>query len=424
MGEINYRKRGKKWEYRFEAAPVDGKRKQISKGGFTTKAECIIAAEEAKRRYNSPGKITAPKEISISDYLDYWFDHYCVMNTAYNTQLSYIGIIKNHLKPQFGIYKLNALSTAAVQEYIYDLKKAGLSKNTIVGIISVLSGAYEYAIEPLHYLDANPCDRVKYPKFESKSDKGHYYITPETFKNIIELFPDKDYFRIPIIIGYRCGLRIGEVFGLTWDDIDFKNNTISIKRQIIKRNYGVEVRQVVEKKKKKEEKSRWYLATLKTPMAVRTISVDIDTMNILKKYHRKQLENRLEYGEYYTEQYLQDEKDEKGNTIQRIIPVQRCIPCMLPQADVVFRRENGEYISTDSFKYASRVIHSKISEPFDFHSLRHTHATMLAEAGANPEAVRKRMGHTDIKITLKYYTHVTEKLEADMMEKIEKFVHA
>lgn len=159
-------------------------------------------------------------------------------------------------------------------------------------------------------------------------------------------------------------------------------------------------------------------------MAVRTISVDIDTMNILKKYHRKQLENRLEYGEYYTEQYLQDEKDEKGNTIQRIIPVQRCIPCMLPQADVVFRRENGEYISTDSFKYASRVIHNKICEPFDFHSLRHTHATMLAEAGANPEAVRKRMGHTDIKITLQYYTHVTEKLEADMMEKIEKFVHA
>lgn len=139
-------------------------------------------------------------------------------------------------------------------------------------------------------------------------------------------------------------------------------------------------------------------------MAVRTISVDIDTMNILKKYHRKQLENRLEYGEYYTEHYLLDEKDEKGNTIQRIIPVQRCIPCMLPQADVVFRRENGE--------------------PFGFHSLRHTHATMLAEAGANPEAVRKRLGHTDIEITLKYYTHVTEKLEADMLEKIEKFVHA
>lgn len=424
MGEINYRKRGKNWEYRFEGAPVDGKRKQISKGGFATKAECITAAEEAKRRYNTPGKISTPKEISISDYLDYWFDTYCVMNTAYNTQLSYAGIIKNHLKPQFGIYKLNALSTAAIQEYIYDLKKNGLSKHTIKGIIAVLSGSYEYAIEPLHYVDTNPCDRVKYPKSERKSDKGHYYIKPDTFKNIIELFQDKDYFRIPIIIGYRCGLRISEVFGLTWDDIDFQNNTITIKRQIVKRNYGTEVRKVIEKKNKKEEKSRWYFAELKTPAAFRTISVDTDTMNILKKYHRKQLENSLEYGEYYTEHYLQEEKDEKGNTIQRIIPVQRCIPCTLPQADVVFRRENGEYISTDSFKYASRVIHNKINEPFDFHSLRHTHATMLAEAGANPEAVRKRLGHADIKITLQYYTHVTEKLEADMMEKIERFVHA
>ncbi|MEG1331958.1 MAG: Arm DNA-binding domain-containing protein, partial [Eubacterium sp.] len=76
MAELNARKRNGKWEYRFEAAKIDGKRKQVTKGGFTTKKECLSAGARALAEYNSSGLTFIPSEISVSDYLDYWLDSY------------------------------------------------------------------------------------------------------------------------------------------------------------------------------------------------------------------------------------------------------------------------------------------------------------------------------------------------------------
>ena len=80
--------------------------------------------------------------------------------------ISHCGEIdENHLKPRFGMYKLKALNSAAIQEFANDLKLNGLAKNSVIGIIATLSGALNYAIEPLHYIQYNPWDRRKYPKY-------------------------------------------------------------------------------------------------------------------------------------------------------------------------------------------------------------------------------------------------------------------
>ena len=76
---------------------------------------------------------------------------------------------------------------------------------------------------------------------------------------------------IPLIIGFYTGLRISETFGLTWDDIDFEKRTISVNKQIVKRNFGEDVRKVVEKKGKKEQRSSWYFTTPKTVTSVREV---------------------------------------------------------------------------------------------------------------------------------------------------------
>ena len=85
--------------------------------------------------------------------------------------------------------------------------------------------------------------------------------------------------------------------------------------------------------------------------------------------------------------------------------------------------ENGEYTSTDSFKYCSRVIHNQLKLAFDYHSLRHTHATLLIENGISPKSVQKRLGHKNIQTTLQTYVHDTEKMEQNAVDVFENAVN-
>lgn len=147
------------------------KRNKIERVGGNTKKEAEAALSKALNEYNHAGQIFEPSEISVSDYLDFWFDNYCKMNLKYNTQVGYLQIINKHLKPAFRLYKLKALNNASIQEYANDLKLKGFAKNSVVGIISTLSGALNYAVEPLHYIQMNPCNHIKYPKYTNDIKK-------------------------------------------------------------------------------------------------------------------------------------------------------------------------------------------------------------------------------------------------------------
>ena len=79
-------------------------------------------------------------------------------------------------------------------------------------------------------------------------------------------------------------------------------------------------------------------------------------------------------------------------------------------------RENGQYVSTDSFKYPSRIIHHELKIAFNFHSLRHTHATLLIENGANVKDVQERLGHQNIETTLQTYVHNTDSIRTETVD--------
>ncbi len=89
MGQLRTRKRGSTWEWSFEGAKINGKRSPISKGGYRTKADAIAAGTQAKAEYDNAGRTFKPVDISVSDYLDYWYNNYVVTNLAYNTQVDY-----------------------------------------------------------------------------------------------------------------------------------------------------------------------------------------------------------------------------------------------------------------------------------------------------------------------------------------------
>ena len=370
------RKRGATWSYYFDLGTVGGKRQKKEKGGFKTKKEAETALAKAITEYTSGGQLFEPSSITVSDYLDQWYDLYCKPNLKYTTQVGYLRIMEGHLKPQFGKYRLKAITAAALQEYANALKMNGLSKSHINGILSVFSAALGYAVEPLHYLSANPMRYDKHPKVEKKP-RERIILALDDWQRIISRFPAGSRYHIPLMIGFYTGLRIREAFALTWDDINLDNKTLTVNKQIVKRNFGADVRKAAEKSDKKGMRSSWYFTSTKTPSSVRTIKFGDALCRALKQERTAQIKNELKYGEYYTIHVLKKEIDEKGNDIWRIVPVQKCLESSLPRIRMVCIAELGEYTSTDSFKYCSRVIHKELLLAFDYHSLRHTHTTLF-----------------------------------------------
>lgn len=436
MAKLNIRNRNKdkfdkdgkpkapNWEYRFEGAKVDGKRKHISKSGFRTKKEAEIEGTKAMAEYNNAGLNFNPSDISFADYLDYWFDNYVKVSCKYNTQLNYNSIIENHIKPSLGMYKLKTLTPMQLQDYVNIKFKNGLKKTTLNTIMGVISGSLDYAVLPAQLLQSSPAEHIKYPKLTSeRAEVNRTVISVDDFNNMLNRFEKGNPFRYALLIGFYTGLRIGEVFALTWDDINLQEGIIDVNKQVYKRNYGVDVRQVMKIKEKKEEKSAWYFGSTKTAASVRKVKIGQTLISELKEYRKIQFENMMMYGEYYTQIFKKEEKDEKGNTINRLIEVEKSIPVTLPQANLIMRKENGQYSSTDSFKYASRVIHYELGIPkFNFHSLRHTHATKLIESGISPKTVQARLGHENIETTLQTYVHNTEAMELAAIDAFEEIM--
>lgn len=231
-------------------------------------------------------------------------------------------------------------------------------------------------------------------------------------QKILERFPEGSPFYIPIMIGYYTGVRISECFGLTWDRIDLNNRIITIDRQVVKRKLG-DIHD-------KGNKSEWYVQSPKTQTSVRKIKYGKTLDQALRNACRAKQKNRMELGSHFTEYYFKPEKDDQGNTIYRIFGAPRDIPVQLDKADLVCVRSDGSMLTTDSFKYVCRVCKYDLCIPFNYHSLRHTHATMLIEGGAPVKDVQMRLGHTDVQTTINSYVHDTTAMQDETVDLFER----
>ena len=121
MGSVTIQKRGKYYQYKFEISKVKGKRQFINKSGFKTKGEAIKAGNIAYTKYLNTGLDFQEKNISFSDYLDYWYENYCLQNLKYNTQKTYKVIMDKYLKKDLGKYNLSALSSAKLNAFLVNI---------------------------------------------------------------------------------------------------------------------------------------------------------------------------------------------------------------------------------------------------------------------------------------------------------------
>lgn len=408
MSELNVRKRGKKWQYQFEIASVDGKRKQKTKSGFNTKKEALEAGNIALAEYNSSGSTFELSKISVSDFYDYWFDNYVKINLKPNTQDSYKNYIENHIKSSLGFYRLKSLTPSILQEFVNKKMINGFSKNHLKHLVGVLSTSLKYAVEPGHFIKESPMIYVKMPRYDlSTSEINKRCLSQEEFSKIIDRFPFGNIFYIPLMIGYYTGLRIGETLALTWDDIDLENKTISVNKNIY-----------FDRTNKK-----WCFGTTKTKNSTRIVPFGNILAKELQKHKTEQNKNRLKYGNLYY--YIYENPEKIQNKIIRVLYFFQSVvePTKMKKHYFVCTKEDGEPVTINTLKYASRVINYILKIPFNFHCLRHTHATILIENGAEITTVQARLGHSRIETTYNTYVHPTQKMHSDSVEIFENAVN-
>ena len=285
--------------------------------------------------------------------------------------------------PYLGDISVQNLTPAILDKWLRELQKASYSKNTLSSIHALIHHALDYAVYPAEIISSNPANYIKVPKKAPTNIIKRHIITPEKLSDLLEKCPFGSPYYIPILILYHTGMRISEVLGLTWNNIDFDKNIITLDKQIV----------YISRK-------GYYFSTLKTRSSNRFIVIDKSLAGELLRWRNKQLENEKNASASYVYVYR--------NSDNKIISQSKGLG--ETDAEKVFlicTKNNGQIILKDALEKLLK------KEKINAHSFRHTHATMLIENGATAKGVAGRLGHSNTLITQNLYTHNTEKLQSD-----------
>ena len=322
-----------------------------------------------------------------------------------------------------GGYSLSQIDTQMLQEFINKIYvEKNLSKWYLKGIMKVIKGSLKYACYTVNYINENPAERVHIPRYEIVAGDPAHIFTQEEIERILDRFKNTPHIYYAFLTAYYTGMRTSEVFGLTWDCVDFDNKTITINKNIIRKNkFGLPKRY---KSTKGHSIEVWSYGTCKNPQSQRTISIGDTLVESLKEFKRLQEENRRYYGDNYLKHY---EKRVISEYTQRpeikIVDAKAELNVDLPEAQLVFVSPNGFFRGTESTRYAFKVINYELGIPCRFHDFRDTHATRLIEQGADIKAVSKRLGHSTIMTTYNIYVRVTDKMETETVKTFEGYAN-
>jgi len=346
-------------EYYDEAGKI--KQKSIAKYGLKKKAErhlIELKAEIQNQKYMFSNDITVTDRCYryINENKRDW-SPYTVKN-----RLSWV---KLNVAPFFKDTKMENLTIHQIQRYLnylYENFTVESAKTRFGFFRSVVKECYR-----MKEIKENLCDFVKSPKKEASSIADVY--TREEILQLFKLLEDK-HFELPILLIVLLGLRKGEAYGLTWDDIDFDNNTVKIEQISIYLDGSL------------------IFKSPKTTDSKRLLSAPIELMDKLKKEKLKQNELKL-----------QGVLENKYNLV-----------CL--------NKELKPYKNDDLNRYYRKFCKENNFRQLRIHDLRHTNATLLLLSGTDMKTVSGRLGHTDIKITMNKYSHVLEEMDRKASENL------
>lgn len=352
------RKIGNKWYFSIMVDMADGTRKRIERVGGRTKTEAREAALALVRKEDKFGRLLEPKKIKFSEYLDIWFQNQVQGVLAKNTVDSYRHIVAQ-LKDDLGSYLLCNVSAPILQNYFNTLQ-VRYAFSTLSQLRGVLTKIFNDAIRIYEYIDKNPVrsTKIRHSLNNNVNEHRATFFSKEDLHMIISRWKDNPVFYLPIMLAYHMGMRMGECLALRWTDIDFDVRLIHVCRNQYDKNGVVDV-----KKRTKNRRDRY-------------IEMDQAIYEILEAWKERQKACQEEYGAFYT------------------------------KSDYVCTHLDGSKTTSNNLRYFNTWC-AENHLPGTFHSLRHTHATQLLDAGMDLDYVSKRLGHSSILLTSKTYVHVS-----------------
>lgn len=298
-----------------------------------------------KSQYNQPDKSQLIFQGSLADWLNRWLEYTVRRNVKVTTYAAYFGRVQRHIIPFLGNKKMALLKHTDITDFVYFLQNQALSPTTIKGIITVLKHALNQACKE-RYLTENPCEDVVLPKNRNTRVSA---MTIEQQKRL-EQVALQERSCSPVILALYTGMRIGEISGLKWSDIDFQSNIIQVRRTLLR------VTCEGDRKKKK-----LILSSPKTETSRR----DIPLAENLKEY-------LLANQEKSDSEFL--------------------ISC------------KKSFAEPRVINYRFKKITEQAGLGIHFHVLRHTFATRCIEEGVDVATLSRLLGHSSVKMTLDTYT--------------------
>ena len=302
------------------------------------------------------------EKMKLKELLELWLERYMKHTIKIRTYNRYKSICELHLIKDLGEYELEELKPNVLQDFLLKKIDGNYSTNTIKGIVSVLKQALRLAIT-LEFVDKEYCSNLKMPSSEEKEIS----VFTKKEQQVIESFclnhKKRNY--IGIVICLYTGIRLGELLALTWNDIDFNSNLLTIN----KTSYSAKV----------DGKTQIIVDKPKTKKSNRVIPLPNQLVKLLK--------------------IIKKESNSK----------------------YVITTRNSGMVGNRSYQRTFKFILKKVNVPYrNFHSLRHTFATNAIELGMDVKTLAEILGHTNAMITLNRYSHSLLNYKIEMMNKLGK----
>lgn len=258
--------------------------------------------------------------------------------------------------------KVDRITTAMVEKFITKRQEAGMNISTLRKIIVTFNQVMNYCVRH-KYISYNPVRDAERPKDQGSEEKGKIRIlTPEQINSFLGCVSKQKY-RTLFMLAIMSGARQGELLGLKWSDIDWKNNQVHIQRSYNKRT--------------------WYKPKTKT--SNRRIDIGPTMISELRKWK---------------------------------------LACPINEYDLIFPTETGQPLGQANMvnKYFKPALKKAGLPIIRFHDLRHTYASLMIEKGENIKYIQMQLGHADPNVTLKVYAHLMKPVNQEAAIGLENMI--